>query len=192
MVDTTSKYLADQIDFWDEELGAEELSEYTAHREALLKSVEGLYEKNEPTMFTILSDLRRTARKLPTELVRQFHDRVAWSLDDSLSRIMVSEIPRMVSRALQLEPLLLKQSTQADENPHIREATRCYLFGLFNASVALSRAALEQALDRKIPALLRGESREERLMTLIKTVRASLLKHAPQICDLADKVRKRA
>jgi hypothetical protein len=78
-----------------------------------------------------------------------------------------------------------------DANPYLRESTRCYLFGLFNASVALSRSALEQALSKKIPTLLQGRSTEERLHTLIKTARSSILKHSTDICDLADEVRQK-
>jgi hypothetical protein len=191
-VDTTSKYLADQLDFLDGELRAEELAEYAADREALLKSVEEFYENKKPTMFTIFGALQKTTGKMPSELVKRMRDPAAWSLDDCLSRLMVSSVPGMVSRALQLEPMLIEQSTQADENPYLGEATRCYLFGLFKSSVALSRSALEQALSKKIPTLLQGESREGLLKTLIKTARNSILKQAPEICDLADKVRMRA
>lgn len=191
-MDTTSKYLADQLDLLDEELRAEELAEYAAAREALLKSVEEFYENKKPTMFTIFGALQKATGKMPSELVKQMRDTAAWALDDCLSRLMVSSVPGMVSRALQLEPMLIEQSTQADENPYLREATRCCLFGLFKASVALSRSALEQAFSKKIPTLLQGESREGLLKTLIKTARTTILKRAPGICDLADKVRKRA
>lgn len=191
-MDTTSKYLADQIAFLDEEQTAEELGEYAADRKALLESVEQFYRNTKPTMFTIYAICRKAASKLPAEDVKHLGDWAAWSLDDCLSRLLVSEIPRMVARALQLQPMLIDQSSKADENPYIREATRCYLFRLFSASVALSRSALEQALSEKIPTLLQGKSREERLKRLINTARTFVLKQATEICDLADKVRQKA
>lgn len=191
-MDELSKYLADQIAFLDEELTAEELAEEAARREALLESVEKFYRGTDQTMFTIYGVLRKYGDKFPQEQVKALGDDVAWSLDDCLSRFMVSEIPRMISRALQLEPLLVGQGARVDENPYLREATRCYMFGLYNASVALSRSALELALSKKIPTLLQGKSREDRLQTLIRTARTSILKRAPEVCDLADKTRKRA
>ena len=191
-MDELSKYLAHQIAFLDEELTAEELAECAADREALLDSVEKFYRNTNQTMFTIYGILRKVANKLPPEQVKDIGDSAAWSLNDCLSRFMVSEIPRMVSRAMQLEPLLIDQSARVDENPYLREATRCYMFGLFNASVTLSRSAVEHALSKKMPSLLQGKSKEDRLQTSIRTARASVLKRAPEICDLADKTRKRA
>jgi hypothetical protein len=190
-MDELSKYLADQIAFLDEELTAEELAEHAARREALLASVEKFYRGTDQTMFTIYGVLRMCGDKFPREQVKALGDSVAWFLDDCLSRFMVSEIPRMVSRALQLEPLLVDQSARVDENPYLREATRCFMFGLFNAAVALSRSALELALSKKIPTLLQGKAREDRLQTLVRTARTSILKRAPEICDLADRTRKR-
>jgi len=203
-VDTTSKHLADEIALVDEELSAKELAEAASDRDALLKSMDDLY-RGQPTPFTMYAALRKAADKLPqgraqdivgldfwrdSPDVARFLAR--WLLDDCLSRLMVAEIPRMVSRAMRLEPLLVEQHVRKDENPYLREATRCYLFGLFSASVTLSRSALEHAFSKKIPTLLQGKSKEDRLHTLIKTARGSILKRAPEVCDLADKVRKKA
>ena len=191
-MDTLSEYLAGQIAFLDEELTAEELAECAADREALLESVEQFYRHTELTPFAIYGLLRSAALKLPSEVVKGAGDSAAWSLDDCLSRLIIPEIPRMVARALKLEPILTDENGVANENPYLREATRCLLFGLFNASVALSRSALEQALSKKIPLVIQGKSREDRLQTLIRTARVSVLKRAPVACDLADKVRKKA
>ncbi|HUO35724.1 MAG TPA: hypothetical protein VMU43_12100 [Candidatus Acidoferrum sp.] len=191
-MDELSKYLADQIAFFDEELTAEELAESAADRESLLESIEKFYHGTNQTMFTIYGVLREHAHKLPHDAMKAVAESVAWQLDDCLSRFMVLEVPKMVSRALRLEPLLVDQSARVDQNPYLREATRCYMFGLFNASVALSRSALELALSQKIPTVLQGKSREDRLQTLIRTARTSILKRAPQICDLADQTRKTA
>jgi hypothetical protein len=197
-VETTSEHLAQQIAAVDEdeELRAEGVAEWAAERESLLESVEHLYRSSKPTVFTMYAALRKATNKLPSGQVQNIGDATfwraaaTWFLDDSFSRLMVAEIPRMVSRALQLEPVIVDQTARADENPYLREATRCYLFGLFSASVALSRSALEYALSKKIPTLLQGK--EDRLQTLVKTARNSVLKRAPEICNLADEIRKRA
>jgi hypothetical protein len=195
-----SRFLADHISFLDEGLRAEELSEHATEREALLQSVEQLYQPTKSTAFTEISAtyefLSKFAGKFPRGYAQSEKERVrdwaAYQLDDCLSRLMVSQIPRMVSRALRLEPMLIEEGRQADENPYLREATRCFMFGLFNASVALSRSALEEAFLKKIPILLQGKSREDTLEMLIKTARNSVLKGATGVCDLADKVRRTA
>lgn len=189
-MDTLSSYLAEQIASLDEELTAKELAEYAANRDALLGSVEQAH--TEPTMVSIYTFLRKATSGVSAEVVKAVGDSAAWHLDDCLSRLMVSEIPQMVSRALQLEPMSMHQDHQIDEDPYLRESTRCYLFGLFNASVALSRSALAQALCKKIPTLLQGKSNEERLKILIKMARSSVLKQSTDICDLTDEVRRTA
>lgn len=191
-MDTLSKYLADQIAFIDEDAKAEELAASATDRERLLESVENLYRHPEPTVFTMYAVLRKAANK------RTVGDPAVWQsmtkhlLDDCFSRLMIDEIPRIVSRAMSLEPMVLGDATKADENPYLREATRCFLFGLFNASVSLSGSALEESLSRSISNVLHGNGREDKLRTLIVTARNSLLKRTPHVCDLADEVRKRA
>jgi hypothetical protein len=187
---TLSSILADQINFLDEELTAEQLAEYAAARDALLGSLEQPH--SEPTVLSFYAFWRKTSKGASPEHVNALENSAEFSLDDCLSRMMVSEIPKMVSRALQLEPILVHKNRQIDENPYLREATRCYLFGLFNASVALSRSGLEHALSKKVPSLLQGTSNKERLNTLIRMARSSVIKKMPKICDLAEEVRTTA
>ena len=150
----------------------------------------GQYDGNS---FHLIPLAAATITPIPcsSESAKTYRDVLEHFLDDCLSRLLVAEIPRMVSRALQLEPVLIEQSPHADENPYLREATRCYLYGLFNASVALSRSALEQAFSSKIPKLLQAAG-EDTLLTRINTARSSILKQEPQICDRAHEVRKKA
>jgi hypothetical protein len=188
---STSGWLADQIDDFDQDFTAQELAISTVEREELVESVEGLFGNTTDTAFTLYDRSRELFSKDPgvLELVRGMLER---SLDDCLSRMLVSEIPRMVARAIQLEPMSIAKSPQADQNAYLREATRCYLYGLFNASVALSRSALEQALSSKIPTLLQRAAGGDTLRTLINTARSSILKQAPEVCNAADQVRKAA
>ena len=188
-----SKYLADEIERLDESLTAEELARHAVDREKLMESVEALCGNTTETFFTRYHSLRQLLSKCPgfTDVQKTDRDVLEWFFDDCLSRLLVFEVPRMVSRALQLEPMSIEQSPGADENAYLREATRCYLYGLFNASVALSRSALEQAFSSKIPKLLQGAG-EDTLLTLINTARSSILKQKPQICDRAHEVRKKA
>ena len=189
-----SQYLTDEIERLDESLAAEELARDAVDREKLMESVEALCGNTTATAFTSYHSLRQLLGQFPVlaEAEKTYRDVLAHFLDDCLSRLLVAEVPRMVSGALQLEPVLIEQSTHADENPYLREAIRCYLCGLFNASVALSRSALEQAFSSKIPKLLLGAGGEDTLRTRINTARSSILKEMPETCDRADWVRRKA
>ena len=189
-----SQYLAEEIERLDESSTAEELARDTVDREKLMESVEALCGNSTETTFTRCHFLRQLASKYPilTDAKKTDRDILEHFLDDCLSRLLVSEIPRMVSRALELEPMSIEQSPGADENAYLREATRCYLYGLFNASVALFRSGLEQAFSSRIPKLLLGAAGGDTLLILINTARSSILKHSPKICDRAHEIRKKA
>ena len=111
--------------------------------------------------------------------------------DTSFCYNLVKRVPGMVSRALRLEPLVVSDPPQRHVNLYLREATRAYLLGLFMASVALSRSALEQALEEKVPKGLQTDSKEEKLKKLIKAAELSKLLKGDLLC-LADGARKSA
>jgi len=191
-MESTSRWLADQIDDFDENFTAQELATAAVEREELMESVEGLFGNTTSTMFTLHDFSRKLLSNYPaaSEILETERGILERHLDDCWSRLLVSEIPRMVARAIQLEPMSIVPNPHADQNPYLREATRCYLYGLFNASVALSRSALEQALSSTIPTLLQGAAGGDTLSALIKTARRSILKQAPEVCNAADQVRK--
>jgi hypothetical protein len=157
-METTSGWLADQIDEFDKNFTAEELATAAVEGEELMESVEGLFGNTNSTMFTLHDFSRKLLRNYPAarETLEAERGILERYLDDCLSRRLVAEIPRMVARAIQLEPISIEPNPQADQNAYLREATRCYLYGLFNASVALSRSALERALSSTISTLLQG------------------------------------
>ena len=193
-MDTTSNDLKNFLADVDKELQltVEEIAQDARERRELLESIEGLcFGTTDFTAFAVLRDFAKN-RGLPVkEVTATQADRVAHSLDDCLSRLMVEQIPTMVSRALHLSALIVPP-LPADRDLYLREATRCYLFGLFNASVALSRSALEYALLDSVPKMLQVQSRAERLKGLINAACHSILKGAPDVCELADRVRRRA
>jgi len=73
-----------------------------------------------------------------------------WWLDDLLCRKFLKEIPKIVSRARRLEPVLVKRLPSKPVSVYLREAVRSYVHGLFQASVALSRSAVEHALRERM------------------------------------------
>jgi hypothetical protein len=81
---------------------------------------------------------------------------LAWHLDDHYSRRMVGEVQNLVRRTLKLQRLVVARTPAAEVNVYLAEATRCYVFGLWQASVALARSALEVALRDKLPNATAG------------------------------------
>jgi len=164
-------------------LGREELQEMRDFREELMKSVECLWNEPNQSAFSFLDYIKQFNRN-----ARAYAERV---LDDSLCYMLIERVPEMVSRALRLEPLVVSGDLSPLVDVHLREGTRAYLFGLFNASVALCRSALEQALEDKVPKGLQTPSREDHLQNLIKRAELSkVLQH--DFGRMADEVRRSA
>jgi hypothetical protein len=80
-------------------------------------------------------------------------------LDDRFTRDLTSGVSGFVNRTMQLSRLQASGRASEVTNGYLREAVRTYIFGLPQASVALSRAALEQALKEKLALQLSGEFR---------------------------------
>ena len=77
------------------------------------------------------------------ELIKNF-------LDDRFTRDLIDKVSGYVDRTLQLSRLQASGKPSSITNGYLREAVRTYILGLPQASVALSRAALEQALKEGI------------------------------------------
>jgi hypothetical protein len=84
------------------------------------------------------------------QLFQLGHESLAVFLDDRFTRDLVRGVPEYVDRLMKLSRL--EGSTPASKvtNVYMREAVRTYVAGLPLASVALCRAALEQALKEGI------------------------------------------
>lgn len=70
-----------------------------------------------------------------------------WAVDEHYSRETVNAIPAIVERFLSLKPVLAGRVPSAEVSLYLREATRCYLYGFFQGSTALCRAALEAGIN---------------------------------------------
>jgi hypothetical protein len=77
------------------------------------------------------------------ELIKNF-------LDERFTKDVVDGVPGYVKRTMQLSRLEGSRVPSKVTNGYLREAVRTYILGLPLASVALSRAALEQALKENI------------------------------------------
>ena len=188
-----SEYLIWILNDWERseaERDKKELQEIQQERklkhEELMKAVEGLCSGTPFSALgwssEVVEFLRRSGRD------REF---LEGALDDCLCWVLLNQIPTMVSRALQMDPLVVSEYPEGPVNVYLREATRAYLLGLFIASVALSRSALEQALEGKVPKGLQTDTKEEKLKKLIKAAELSKLLEGDLLC-LADEARKSA
>lgn len=70
-------------------------------------------------------------------------------LDELYCRDLLGEIPSIVERTLRLRELTLAGISDDEAFVQLREAANCFIMGLPNAAVALSRAAFEGPLRTK-------------------------------------------
>lgn len=84
------------------------------------------------------------------KLVEQMPETIAALLDGRYTRDVVSSVPGYVRRTMELSRLAASHPPSKMTNGYLREAVRTYIFGLPQASIALSRAALEQALKESL------------------------------------------
>ena len=196
----TSEFLSDFLDDLDRDIAKDEgkelqerLQELQLDHEKLMKSVEGLCSGTDFTtpegLYTDAGWYHRCAKEKGI-MKEAMQISVEWNLDDFFCRVLVKQIPTRVSRALRLDPLVISEYPEGPVNTYLCEATRANLLGLFIASVALSRSALEQALEEKVPKLIQPE-KEEKLKMLIKAAELSKLLQG-DLLYLADQARKAA
>jgi len=89
-------------------------------------------------------------------LVQAAPELISDFLDDYFTRQVVSEVQGYVSRLLKLSRLDAEQLPSQVTNGYLSEAVRTYILGLPQASIALCRAALEQALKDRLGHQLSG------------------------------------
>lgn len=71
-------------------------------------------------------------------------------LDEFLCRLLLRKVPAIVRRAAAFPPLRTSRRPPEDVVVCAAEAFRCFVFEFWDASVALSRAALEAALKQEL------------------------------------------
>jgi hypothetical protein len=129
-----------------------------------------------------------------SEVVKHLHspkDILEYALDDHYSRYFLREVPKVVKRALKLEPVFIKRPIAERVEIYVREATRAYLFGLFQASIALARSALEESLKGHLRADAPVLAQSDELVALLRVAERSKLLNSSLIQSAHD-VRKTA
>jgi hypothetical protein len=74
--------------------------------------------------------------------------------DEHYSKVLLETVQGMAVRTDAVPTLQTREPICRGANLYLREATRSYILGLWDAAVALSRAALEEALEDRVRKLL--------------------------------------
>jgi len=95
---------------------------------------------------TLTDNKLRAIEKLVGEMPEVIKD----FLNDRYTRDVIRAVPGYVSRTMKLSRLEGSGVPSKTTNTYLREATRTYIYGLPQASIALCRAAMEQALKENL------------------------------------------
>lgn len=122
--------------------------------------------------------------------IRTDHENVATIFDDSYTRDFLKKVGSIVDRTMKLSAMATKDTPDRGVNFFLREASRCLINGFWNSSVALSRAALELGLKKRLKSRLSGFiPTEDDLQLLLEYAQQWTLIDGASF-DMGDKVRK--
>ncbi len=132
----------DQLSEDEPELSPQEREEQQKAEKIVEAIVDDIVKSREMLTENRLAAVERLMEANP-ELISYF-------LDERFTREVINAIPGYVRRTLELSRLEASRIPSKVTNGYLAEAVRTYIFGLPQASVALCRAALEQALKENI------------------------------------------
>jgi len=124
------------------------------------------------------------------ELLQEHRDTWEWFADDFYSREVVGNVQVMRTRFLNLCPVLVGVIPSREVAVYLREATRCYIYGFFQATIALCRAALEAGLNEHLERRLGRVPAQDLVDKIDAAQRLQLI--SGQGAHLAHEVRKTA
>ncbi len=163
----------EHLDSWDEhDLSPEEREEAVKARRAIEVIVSEVIKSRETLAETELKGIE--------SLVRNDPNLIAHFLDERFTRELIDAVPGCIRRILQLSRMDASRTPSKVTNAYLREATRTFILGLPQASIALSRAALEQGLKENLGLQLSGNF-----------IKFHELLEEPEKWHLLDKVTKR-
>lgn len=105
----------------------------------VIDSREALTESKQKEISSSIDDLVQRDPQVVSDL-----------LNEHYTRLVVRAIPGYVSRTLEFSRMDSAHFPSEVTNTYLREATKAYIMGLAQASIALSRAALEQGLKENL------------------------------------------
>ena len=146
------------------DLLSDELHKCIGDEDAGWKSTPGGLDKETVAgvhkMFKLaISSLESFSNDLATKIVALWRDDPElwdWVVDDHYSREAVTNIRGIVRRFKKLSHVPAGVLPSPEVATYLREATRCYIDGFSQASIALSRAALEAGLNEYLRRKLKA------------------------------------
>lgn len=160
---TLSEYVQDYIESLDLEGSPEETAEGKQTRKAFEVIVDNIISSRETmTDGNIRTKLPGIKAELPLarfseKLIKLGPEVIRYFLDRHFTCDLLKAVPGYVERTMQLSRLQGLSLPSTTTNGYLQEAFRTYIFGLPQASVALSRAAMEQALKERLGRQLSGD-----------------------------------
>jgi len=91
--------------------------------------------------------------------------------DEVYSKALLERIPKMAERAVKVGVLRTRETLGRGANLCLREATRSFVLGLWDATCALSRAAWEEALEDQLRKRLGSGKGKDELITTAERCR---------------------
>jgi hypothetical protein len=113
---------------------------YDRFRRALIRGVQGFIDAQADSVLEIW------VKKHPDLWKAEVED---WFVREGLARV-----PEIVDRFLRLGSIVPNKTPNPEVEVYLREATRCFLYGFFQASTALARAAIEAGLNDCLARML--------------------------------------
>ncbi len=160
----------------------------------------GLGEDAEHSLVTVVEKVIQSLEGLASSKAEKVHDTLReqreaweWTVDWCFCKQTLDTIPLAVNRFLKLSPVLVKKTSSKEVNSYLREATRCYLWGFFQASVALMRAAIEAGLNERLKQKLHRVPEVDLVQKINQAARFKLIsgesqRFAHEVRDKANKV----
>jgi len=116
--------------------------DWPIHKKFVENIVSALISARETVWSTDLTDFERFSS--------ENREMVDGLLDSHYTILGLNRVHSLVARTMRLAQLQAKYAPSPQSNSYIQEAARAYISGLPMASVAMSRAALEQALKDRV------------------------------------------
>ncbi len=136
-----SRHLQQCITRWDQENELDDpdaFEMYSKVLSALVSCLESFTESNLAELHGIFNE----------------RENLGLVLDQYYARKSVQDVPSIVNRLMNLDPAVVRVVRNKDVTIYVGEATRCFVHGFHQASIALCRAAIDIALGDSIKSRL--------------------------------------
>ena len=111
------------------------------------------------------------------ETMKKSEDEWEMYVDDHYCKEFLGKVPPVVARFKRLSPVLVGKVPDQEITVYLREASRCYLYGFPQSSIALCRAALESGVNHVLERRLGSVSNQDLAHKIDQAARFNLIRH---------------